>query len=165
MLLWKVVSKSRDAENKFLYAIEMIILDPVHSYFAFSEGRSTCLTSGCGIAIKGKNTTNLKYHLRKKHSKEYVQMMSKYNERDNKIQKFFEFNDKNGKSKCKICGVFLKGNKFMVLKCHLNKHLKEKDELSDVRPIPQLRNSSTQLENANSPEQSNSVRPKPMKVM
>ncbi|XP_046440355.1 uncharacterized protein LOC124191273 [Daphnia pulex] len=146
-------------------AFEMInILDPVHCYFAFSEGRSTCLTSGCGVAIKGKNITNLKYHLREKHSKEYVTMLSKCNERDNKIQKFFEFNDKIGKSKCKICGVFFKGNKCVVLKIHFNKHLKEKHGLNAVESIPQLRNSSARVENANSPEQSNSIQPKPSKT-
>jgi hypothetical protein len=93
-------------------------------------------------------------------------MLSKCNERDNKIQKCFEFNDKIGKSKCKICGVFFKGNKSVGLKIHLKKHLKEKHAgLSDVESIPQLRNSSAQLENANSPEQSNSIQPKRAKVL
>jgi hypothetical protein len=52
------------------------------------------------------------------------------------------------------------------LKIHLKKHLKEKHAgLSDVESIPQLRNSSAQLENANSPEQSNSIQPKRAKVL
>ena len=151
-------------EVQFKMAIERIIRHPVHSYFAFSEesGWNTCLTGGCGIFIKGKNTTNLKYHLREKHVKEYVNMMSKSVRRDNQIQQFFEFNGEMRKSICKTCGVLIKANNLFSMKLHLHKHFKEKDELREVELIPHPGNSFMELQNASPQEPSNSVVPKPV---
>lgn len=107
--------------------------------------------------------TNLKYHLNDKHSKEYVQMISECEKRDNQIQQFFEFNKEIGKSKCITCGIFVQGNKLFPMKIHLIRHCKEKVDPRENELIL-LPEKPMELQNTTPPESSNLVQPKDSEV-
>lgn len=107
--------------------------------------------------------TNLKYHLKEKHSKEYVHMISECEKRDNQIQQFFEFNEEIGKSKCITCGIFIQGNKLLPMKIHLIRHCKEKVDVREDELILQPAK-PMELQNNTPSESSNLVQPKDSEV-
>ncbi len=70
------IEMAGEADGAAAVSLRKIKVHPVHSFYVYDENGDKSRCKSCTAVISGKNTTNLKNHLKFRHaSKEHIEML------------------------------------------------------------------------------------------